>query len=587
MCRVKLGQSALTLNNSHFGLKSKTMQALMLGMLFFAAFGASLSSASAETRSLKLYFTHTGERADIVFKRNGRYDTSGLNKINRFLRDWRRNEPTKMDPKLMDLLWEVYRQSGSRKEIHVISAYRSPATNAMLKRTRGGQATKSQHMVGKAIDFFLPDVKVSKVRAIALKLGAGGVGYYPKSGSPFVHIDTGSVRHWPRMSRGELVSVFPNGGTLHVPTDGKPLPGYDKALASYKSRQASGNLVASSGGNSSSSSNGKKPTLLGMLFGGGADEEEDTAETVAVASAPARAAPAAPAAQQAEIQVAALPVESLPELPTRNAPIPTPAPRASLNQGIEVPVAAPAIETPEIVPVPIEPALPVESETTLVALNVPLPSPRPDYRPVAPLAPDTSILTARLETINDGSDARNALREALSLPSANRDNQATDTLVTALVPAVPTPSQAPEISTEQALAPSAFPATPDGKSGRISIVPQPRPSLQAVEVARLSVAPSRNVVQPATPIGQNVQTGVQTTQKAPKPQLLQPTNAFDVAPLPSGSTRFGPAGSAKSALRAMPESGKALALSTQNPIKNGNAFAGNAVSFQTTASLGQ
>ena len=69
---------------------------------------------------------------------------------------------------------------------------------------------------------------------------AGGVGFYPTSGSPFVHMDTGSVRHWPRMSRSQLVKVFPNGHTIHVPSDGKPLPGYAEALAEYKARKARG-----------------------------------------------------------------------------------------------------------------------------------------------------------------------------------------------------------------------------------------------------------------------------------------------------------------------------------------------------------
>ena len=72
------------------------------------------SPSSAETRSLRLYFIHTKEKAEITFKRNGRYDQAGLNKINRFLRDWRRNEPTKMDPRLLDLVWEAYRQAGGR-----------------------------------------------------------------------------------------------------------------------------------------------------------------------------------------------------------------------------------------------------------------------------------------------------------------------------------------------------------------------------------------------------------------------------------------------------------------------------------------
>ena len=94
--------------------------------------------ASAETRTLKLYYLHTKEKAEITYKRNGKYLPSGLKQLNQFLRDWRRNEPTKMDPRLFDIVWEVYRATGAKDYIHVVSAYRSPATNSMLRsRSRG------------------------------------------------------------------------------------------------------------------------------------------------------------------------------------------------------------------------------------------------------------------------------------------------------------------------------------------------------------------------------------------------------------------------------------------------------------------
>lgn len=194
------------------------------------------NTADASSRSLKLYYLHTGEKATITYKRNGKFIPAGLNRLNRFLRDWRRNEPTKMDPNLFDLVWEVYRQSGSHAYIHVISGYRSLKTNNMLRKRGRGVAKKSQHTLGKAMDFFLPDVKLAKLRKIGLIQQVGGVGYYPRSGSPFVHMDTGRVRHWPRMTRKELVRVFPNGKTLHIPSDGKPLPGYNQAVAAYNAR---------------------------------------------------------------------------------------------------------------------------------------------------------------------------------------------------------------------------------------------------------------------------------------------------------------------------------------------------------------
>ncbi|WP_321344810.1 DUF882 domain-containing protein [Breoghania sp.] len=224
---------------------SATARALLVGVFVTLVSLTGLSSvATAETRSLKLYNQHTGERATIAFKRNGRYIQSGLRDLNQFLRDWRRNEATKMDPELFDLIWEVYRESGSRDYIHVVSGYRSPATNNMLRSRSRGVAKKSQHTRGKAMDFFIPGANLAKLRAIGLRQQVGGVGYYPTSGSPFVHMDTGSVRHWPRMTRQQLARVFPNGRTIHIPSDGKPMPGYKQALAEIKARESGSRRIA-------------------------------------------------------------------------------------------------------------------------------------------------------------------------------------------------------------------------------------------------------------------------------------------------------------------------------------------------------
>jgi uncharacterized protein YcbK (DUF882 family) len=238
------------------------------------------STARPEERVLKLLNVHTNERATIVFKRGGRYDRAGLKQINQILRDWRENEPTEMDPQLLDLLWQAYEESGSNDYIHVICGYRAPETNGMLRKRSSGVAKNSLHMQGKAIDFFIPGVELSKLRAIGLRMQAGGVGFYPKSGSPFVHMDTGSVRHWPRMSRQQLVAVFPRGHTIHVPSDGKPLPGYDQALAEYKARKASGQVVVASLA-------AEEPAPAGEPIVLASAEEDDEAEprrAVAVAS---------------------------------------------------------------------------------------------------------------------------------------------------------------------------------------------------------------------------------------------------------------------------------------------------------------
>ncbi|MBY5522134.1 DUF882 domain-containing protein [Rhizobium leguminosarum] len=286
------------------GKAIRTVAAALLALAVSSpVFVGTPSQAAGDTRSLKLYFIHTGEKAVITYKRNGKFDPKGLQQLNRFLRDWRKNQPTKMDPRLFDLIWEVYRQSGSRDYINVVCGFRSPGTNEMLRgRSRkSGVAEKSQHMLGKAMDFFIPDVKLATLRAIGMKMQVGGVGFYPKSGSPFVHMDVGGVRAWPRMSRDELVRLFPNGNTIHIPADGKPLPGYQQAMADYK-RRGSGPQIQIA---SASESAPKHKTLFAALFGGGADEQEDESDDstpVAVAKAtPPKAEPAPAEPQQTEV----------------------------------------------------------------------------------------------------------------------------------------------------------------------------------------------------------------------------------------------------------------------------------------------
>lgn len=226
------------------------------------------AAAAAEDRTLKLFFTHTGERAKITYKRDGKFDAKGLAQVNRLLRDWRRNEPARMDPRLLDLVWEVYQRSGGKDYIHIVSAYRSPATNNMLRgRSRSsGVAKNSQHTLGKAMDFFIPGVKLAKLRAVAMQIQVGGVGYYPTSGSPFVHLDVGNVRAWPRMSRQELVRIFPKGQTLHVPADGKPLPGYDLAMADYKRRVGSKSITVAGSAGATRSKEAAEGSLLTALL---------------------------------------------------------------------------------------------------------------------------------------------------------------------------------------------------------------------------------------------------------------------------------------------------------------------------------
>jgi uncharacterized protein YcbK (DUF882 family) len=182
--------------------------------------------ANGDTRTLTIYHTHTRESATVTYRRNGAYDERALEQLNWLLRDWRRDEPTRMDPRLFDTLWEVYRETGSDEAVHVVSAYRSPQTNSMLRRRSRAVAEHSQHMLGKAVDFYLPDVPVDRIRSIGMRMQNGGVGYYPTAGNPFIHLDVGSVRAWPRMTRDQLARLFPDGRTVHLPADGRPLAGY-------------------------------------------------------------------------------------------------------------------------------------------------------------------------------------------------------------------------------------------------------------------------------------------------------------------------------------------------------------------------
>jgi hypothetical protein len=152
----------------------------------------------------------------------------------------------------------------------------------------------SQHMLGHAMDFYIPDVPLEQIRFAGLRLQRGGVGFYPTSGSPFVHLDTGSIRHWPRMTHDQLARVFPDGRTVHVPSDGSPLKGYELARADIEKR----------GDNSDDALAKTKQGLFASLFKRKSNDEEDEGASapaasekpapVAVAAAPAKSADPVP-----------------------------------------------------------------------------------------------------------------------------------------------------------------------------------------------------------------------------------------------------------------------------------------------------
>ena len=329
-----------------------------LAILIFLFGSRALQNAVAEgdTRTISMHHLHTGEDITITFKRDGRYDESALEKLNWFLRDWRRSEQTKMDPHLIDLVWEVQREASTQEPVQVVCGYRSPQTNAMLRRNSDGVARFSQHMLGHAMDFYIPGIPLEHLREIGLRLQRGGVGFYPESGSPFVHMDTGEVRMWPRMTHEQLARVFPDGRTVLIPTDGKPFPGYAMALAEIKkqggapsenSLDAARNTGIDVGPVVASNESAGKPfaKLLGLAR---EDDDEDSGPSLAVAAA-------------------VTPAEAQYRLPTP-VPLPTPSPVHSATAKLGLAAA------------------PEETGGKLVQIAGPVPLPSPPVAPSAPAA---------------------------------------------------------------------------------------------------------------------------------------------------------------------------------------------------------
>ncbi|WP_027573124.1 DUF882 domain-containing protein [Bradyrhizobium sp. WSM1743] len=287
-----LARQFAVLSLSHAGVKAGSRIGLAAALLLAAAGSVHDAAALNETKTLSFHHTHSGEDLTVTFKRDGRYDEAALKQLNHFLRDWRTQDETVMDRRLFDILWEVYRDVDGKQPIQIISSYRSPATNAMLRRRSSGVARFSQHMLGHAMDFYIPGVPLEQIRFAGLRLQRGGVGFYPTSGSPFVHLDTGSIRHWPRMTHDQLARVFPDGKTVHLPTDGVPLKGYELAKAEIE-RRGSGDDA------------GSKPNFFAALFKSkpapaAANNDEDDEGAPATAAKPAAPTVVAAAAKPAE-----------------------------------------------------------------------------------------------------------------------------------------------------------------------------------------------------------------------------------------------------------------------------------------------
>lgn len=159
---------------------------------------ATLTSATkAPERTLSFFNTHTGERLKSTYCSGGCYRPEALQELNHIMRDFRANETKPIDPRVFDLLHELGGTLETDQPFHIISGYRSPQTNALLRERGGastGVASHSLHMVGQAIDIRVPGVKLDHLRDAAKSLKIGGVGFYPDLN--FVHVDVGRVRYW-------------------------------------------------------------------------------------------------------------------------------------------------------------------------------------------------------------------------------------------------------------------------------------------------------------------------------------------------------------------------------------------------------
>lgn len=166
----------------------------VVGALALAPMSALASTERRGERVLSFVHTHTGERLSLPYWGDGSYLAGNLSRVESFLRDFRTGERHAIDPALLDQLHLLQQATGSTAPFQVISGYRSPQTNAALRARGGGQASRSLHMQGRAIDVRLADVRSSVLRDAALELGLGGVGFYRTQ--DFVHVDTGPTRHW-------------------------------------------------------------------------------------------------------------------------------------------------------------------------------------------------------------------------------------------------------------------------------------------------------------------------------------------------------------------------------------------------------
>jgi uncharacterized protein YcbK (DUF882 family) len=388
--------------------------------------------ANGDTRTIYLFHSHTKESIAATYRVGGQYDSAALEKLSWFLRDWRTDDATKMDPRLFDVVWETYRNAGGNSPedpVVIVSAYRSPKTNAMLRRRSRAVAEHSQHMLGKAMDTTMPNMSMEKVREVGMKLQRGGVGYYGNAN--FVHLDVGSVRAWPRMSYDQLARLFPDGKTVHLAADGRTLARYDEARAEI---EATGGIAQ----DAPRSGRG----IFAFLFGGGRDEEDDTATEAAppprrgwasnrtqIGAAPSRGAPVQVASagaedggrnlfvaqayrepQQRQIQEAE---RNLPRGETYMSPAPAAAAQANTKVAALEPKEAAASQSNRDIAADAALPMPPRRPGELTTASIPLPPARPVQLATVISAPAPRAVAAyAADTSFDGSSAIRGLLEA-------------------------------------------------------------------------------------------------------------------------------------------------------------------------------
>jgi uncharacterized protein YcbK (DUF882 family) len=160
----------------------------------FFANAPAFARGSGDIRRIRMYSGRTGESIDTIYWIEGEYIPEVMKEINHFMRDWRSNDALKMDLRTVDIMAASHRLMDVTEPYMLLSGYRSPKTNAMLRSRSSGVAKNSLHMKGQAADLRLKSRSVGQMAKAASACAAGGVGRYSRSN--FVHMDCGPVRVW-------------------------------------------------------------------------------------------------------------------------------------------------------------------------------------------------------------------------------------------------------------------------------------------------------------------------------------------------------------------------------------------------------